>query len=89
MDACSELANTGLWRGLYVEALFEADSAIPPDRIVQAQAALVHRARELFYAPGDHIEEEETLNDAMYALQALRNAYQNGCLTAESGTAAA
>ena len=86
MDACSELANTGLWRGLYVEALFEADSAILPDR---AQAALIHRARELFYAPGDHIEEEETLNDAMYALQALRNAYQNGCLTAESGTAAA
>jgi hypothetical protein len=89
MDASSQLVDARLWRSLYVAALFEADSAILPDRIVQAQAVLVHGARELFYAPGDHIEEEEALNDAMYALRALRNAYRNGCLTAESGTTAA
>jgi hypothetical protein len=34
--------------------------------------ALVLRAPELFDAPGDHIEEESVIDDAMYALRALR-----------------
>lgn len=71
-------SNTTPWRNLYVAALFEADHSILPDKIARAEAALVQRARELFYAPGDHIEEEEALDDAMYALQALRSTYQCG-----------
>lgn len=77
------------WRNLYVAALFESDPSVLPERIAKAEAALVRRARELFYAPGDHIEEEEALDDAMYALQALRSAYQCGRITAESDAAAA
>jgi hypothetical protein len=81
--------NTNLWKNLYVAALFETNSAILPERIAKAEAALVSRARELFYAPGDHIEEEEALDDAMYALQALRSTFQCGRLTTDSESAAA
>lgn len=96
MGATSQVPNTSLshlsntpWRNLYVAALFEADHAILPDKIARAQAALVQRARELFYAPGDHIEEEEALDDAMYALQALRSTCQCGRPTTASDSAAA
>ena len=71
--------NTGIavaretWRELYKVALFEADKGKLSERIADAEAALVLRARELFHADGDHIEEEEALDDAMYALHALRN----------------
>lgn len=83
------LSNTTPWRNLYIAALFEADHAILPDRIATAEAALVQRARELFYSPGDHIEEEEALDDAMYALQALRSTFQPGGPTAGSSAIAA
>jgi hypothetical protein len=46
MGALSQLTNTA-WRTLYVAALFEADSAVLPEKIAQAEAALVRRAREL------------------------------------------
>lgn len=63
------------WRQLYVAALFEADPSKITERIAEAERALVLRARELFQISGDHIEEEEALDNAMYALQALRNSY--------------
>ena len=65
--------NSRAWRGLYKAALFEVDKARLPDRIAQAEKALALRARELFYAAGDNIEEEQALDDTMYALRALRN----------------
>ncbi len=34
------------------------------------------RARELFHIAGDNIEEEQALDDTMYALHALRNTSQ-------------
>jgi hypothetical protein len=83
MGATAPLPNTSLWRNLYIAALFERDVTSLPERIAKAEAALVHRARELFYSPGDHIEEEEALDDAMYALQALRSTYQ--CARPTSG----
>jgi hypothetical protein len=61
------------WRDLYVAALFEGDRDKLAERIADAEKALVHRARELFQTPGDHIEEEHAMDDAMYALHALRN----------------
>lgn len=85
----SHLSNATPWRSLYVAALFEADHAILPGKIAQAEAALVQRARELFYAAGDNIEEEEALDDAMYALQALRSTYQCSRPTAGSTAIAA
>ena len=78
MGATAHLPGSTLWKSLYIAALFERDVSNLPDRIAKAEAALVHRARELFYSPGDHIEEEEALDDAMYALQALRSTYQCG-----------
>jgi hypothetical protein len=47
-----------------------------PDRIAAAETALVRRARELFHSAGDNIniEEEHAIDDAMYALHALRSA---------------
>jgi len=39
--------------------------------------ALVLRALDLFHAPGDHIEEKSEIDDAMYALRALRTSIQD------------
>lgn len=61
------------WRDLYKAALFEVDKTRIPDRIAQAEEALVVRARELFHMAGDNIEEEQALDDTMYALHALRS----------------
>src|SRR5260370_25447985 len=69
----SKSLDSGAWRDLYKAALFEVDNARLPDRIAQAEKALALRARELFYAAGDNIEEEQALDDTMYALNALRN----------------
>ena len=44
--------------------------------IAEAEQALIARARELFQMSGDHIDEEHAMDDAMYALHALRNLYQ-------------
>jgi len=45
-----------------------------PERIADAEIALVMRARELFYSYEDRFEEEESLDDAMCVLNALRGA---------------
>jgi hypothetical protein len=52
--------------------LFETDKSKLNDRIADAEMAVVQRARELFHIPGDNIEEESALDDALYALHALR-----------------
>jgi hypothetical protein len=44
------------------------------DRIAEAETALVTRARELFDSAADNVEEEQAVDDAMYALHALRGA---------------
>jgi hypothetical protein len=62
------------WTDLYKAALVEADRNKLPQRIAEAQQALIARTGELFLATGDHIEEESALDDAMYALHALQNA---------------
>jgi hypothetical protein len=68
--------NRTAWRDFYVAALFERDTAKLSERIAQAEWAIVLRARELFYEPPDTVEEEEALDNAMYALNSLRNAHQ-------------
>jgi hypothetical protein len=65
------------WRESYKAALFELDVNKVPDRIVEAEKALVARARQLFDTAGDNIEEEQDLDDAMYALRALRSALKH------------
>lgn len=60
------------WRALYQAALFETDREKLPHRISEAEKAVLHRMKELFHESGDHIEEDLILDDALYALRALR-----------------
>jgi hypothetical protein len=66
-------SRAGAWRDLYLGALMEANKVKTPARIAEAERAMVDRARELFKASGDHIQEEGALDDALYALRALKN----------------
>lgn len=61
------------WKDLYIAALLEGDKDKIPDLIDHAERAIVDRARELFKASGDNIQEQEGLDDAMYALHALKS----------------
>ncbi|MFZ0813980.1 MAG: hypothetical protein WAM78_00605 [Candidatus Sulfotelmatobacter sp.] len=63
------------WRELYNTALFETDVTRISERIAVARQAIIVRARELFSTGIDTIEEDQALDDALYALQALQ-----GCL---------
>lgn len=71
------------WHSLYQAALFETDRQMIPTRIADAEKAILARVRELFGAETDHIEEDQVLDDALYALRALRN-----CVTTTEATAA-
>lgn len=68
-----QLSQTRGWKDLYVAALLEGDEQKIPSLIDNAERAIVDRARELFQAQGDHIQEQEGLNDALYALHALKS----------------
>jgi hypothetical protein len=72
------------WKELYLAALLEDDRNRVPGLIVEAERAIVQRARELFQAGGDNIDEEQGLDDALYALRALKS-----CLTTHNGFAEA
>ena len=61
------------WRVLYTAALFETDHNRLAGRIADAEKAIVARARELFAAGADTIEEDQALDDALYALRALQS----------------
>ena len=84
----SKSLECGAWRKLYTAALFEVDKTKLAERIAQAEEALVARARELFHPAGDNIEEEQALDDTMYALRALRNTSQTShCVSHRSEAA--
>jgi len=61
------------WHVLYQAALFETDRNKIPERIAEAEKAILGRIKELFAVTADHIEEDQILDDALYALRALRN----------------
>jgi hypothetical protein len=61
------------WRELYKTALFETNRDKLPERIADAEKAIIARARELFASPADTIEEDQALDDALYALRALQS----------------
>lgn len=65
------------WRDLYHSAVCESDINKLRDRITDAETALTMRVRELFYTSGDNFEEEESLDDAMCILHALRNSLKH------------
>ena len=72
-SATPQLLESKEWKDLYVAALLEGDRDKILLLIAEAERAIVGRARELFHASGDHIQEEQDLDDALYALHALRS----------------
>jgi hypothetical protein len=70
------------WHVLYHAALFETDQEKIPARIAEAENAILTRMRELFVVTIDHIEEDVVLDDALYALRALRS-----CVASEATAA--
>lgn len=69
INPCAVRTN---WRDLYRAALFETDRNQIPQRISEAEVAIMARMKELFVISGDHIDEHQILDDALYALKALR-----------------
>ena len=73
--------NTGIckcldaqsWKDLYQIAMCESDVSKLSDRIADAEGAIVLRARQLFYTSGDSNEEQESLDNALCILHALRS----------------
>jgi hypothetical protein len=72
----SKSRDSRYWRQLYRAVLSEIDKSQLPERIAEAEKAVVLRARELFQAAGENGEETEALDDVMYALHALRSNYR-------------
>ncbi len=60
------------WTSLYTAALFDTNPSRIGDRIAVAEAAIMRRENELRASGGDHIDEQQNLEDALYALGALR-----------------
>jgi hypothetical protein len=76
MSTTSSHLRMESWRDLDTAALFETDRDQIPARIANAEQAIVARARELFSAGNDTIEEDQALDDALYALRALQSCLQ-------------
>jgi len=62
------------WRTLYRAAILETNKRVVPQRVLEAEEAVLARGREIFYGHGTP-EEEEALEDALYALRAFRTAW--------------
>ena len=79
-----------VWPQSYKAALFELDANKVSGRIAEAETALVIRARELLHSAGDNVEEEQAVDDAMYALHALRSSlkYRSNAKNASQDQAA-
>jgi hypothetical protein len=69
---CSKNAE---WRSLYLAAIYEKNGSAVPERISEAERAVVARGRELFYRGGSR-EERNALDGALHALHAFRTAWQ-------------
>ena len=64
------------WKARYRAAILETDRSLGSQKVAEAEKAILARERELFYASGT-FEEKEDLEDALYALRALRTAWQH------------
>jgi hypothetical protein len=64
------------WKVLYRAAILESNKSLIAQRLAEAEEAVLARGRELFYSTSDPLE-SESLEDALYALRALRTALQH------------
>jgi hypothetical protein len=75
----------GDWKSLYRAAILETDKNILLQKGSEAEQAVLARGRQLFYYGGTG-EEQELLEDALYALRAFKSASED--LEDEIGSAA-
>lgn len=67
--------NAYAWRALYRKAILECDAGALRQELPDAENAIVARAHELYQSTGAEAEvEKDALDDAMYALHALKDA---------------
>lgn len=71
------ISGSAPWKQAYMAALFEVDKQKLPERLDQAESAVVLRTRELFSDNGSHQQERKALEAALCALRALRSITQH------------
>jgi len=64
------------WKPLCRAAILETDTTVGSIKAKEAERAILARERELFYGDGT-LEEKEALEDALYVMRALRDAWQH------------
>jgi hypothetical protein len=64
------------WKTLYRIAILEKNKSAIPQKVFEAEQAVLTRGRELFYSGGTS-EEQEHLEDALYALRAFKSAWEH------------
>lgn len=64
------------WQTLYRAAILETNKSLLPQRVSEAEQAVIKRGREIFQDHGAP-EEKEAIEDALYALRAFRSAWQH------------
>jgi hypothetical protein len=69
-----DLRASPSWRAFYVAALFETDEGRMVQRIDEARKALAARAHELFQTAGDHLQEQNAIEETLQSLHALEQA---------------
>lgn len=67
-------------------AVFETDKKRMSERIAHAEWALALRARELFHADGEHLQERQAVDSAINALYTLRRTTVCAARQAQEGT---
>ena len=65
------------WKTLYRAAILETNKETVPQRVSEAEKALIERERDIFHDHGITEEEKDAVEDALYALRAFRSAWQH------------
>ena len=64
------------WKPLYRAAILETNKIVLPQRVWDAEEAVIVRGREIFYDEATP-EEKEALEDALYALRVFKTAWEH------------
>jgi len=65
------------WKTRYRAAILETNRSVIPQRVSEAEEAVLARGREIFLCGNRDLEEQEALEDALYALRAFKTACQH------------
>jgi hypothetical protein len=63
------------WKSLYRAAIFEKDRSVVPERISQAEQAILARRKQILYTEGTR-EERNALDHTLHALRAFSKAWK-------------